>query len=250
MGFAVEKQHIQSTRTLETVWAALLNRAVMQAATGSSLNLGSIPLELETAMPVRHASSWAVNDSMRVLGMLFPPCGDGAAPIDDHAGSWEGTAEARDLQNSISLTGAPLRAAAATCMPAMQWFSAALEVPDYVEFFSQPPPQRHMLHGIALLLMAPVMALMRFTIPTIAADFYDPGIFVVSAAIAPFTAGPLFGLEFPRWLPVALMVAMTFVAVVFLAFGVRFTATLVPLPFCISLTSETSHGEFALVSFE
>lgn len=211
--------------------AERLSRPAVQATTVSSLNLGSIPLELETAMPVRHTSSWAVNDSMRMLGMLFPRCGDGIAPADEPSGSWEG-ADARDLHISSTTPGGPLQAAAATCMPAMHWFSTALEVPDYVEFFSQPPPQRHALHGIALLLMAPVMALMRFTIPTIAADFYDAGVFVVSAALAPFTAGPLFGLELPQWLPVALMVAMTCVAVVLLAFGVRSHDTLVPVPMC------------------
>lgn len=190
----------------------------VQATMGSSLNLGSIPLELETAMPVRHASSWAVNDSMRVLGMLFPPCGDGATP-EEPGDSWEGTAETADAANSAS--GGPLQAAAATCMPTMQWFSAALEVPDYVEFCAKEARQRHVLHGVALLLMAPAMALMRFTIPTIAADFYDAGIFVVAAALAPFTAGPLFGVALPAWLPPTLMVAMTCVALAFLAFGVR-----------------------------
>lgn len=191
----------------------------VQAAVDADMSPGSIPLELETAMPVRHASSWAVNDSMRVLGMLFPPCGDGAGPGDEHDGSCEDAEE----QSGGQVNGGALHTAAAACMPAARWFSAALEVPDYVEFFAQPLPQRHLLHGIALLLMAPVMALMRFTIPTISADFYDAGIFLASCALAAFTAVPLYGLDLPLWLLVALTVSLTCVAIIFLTFGVRFS---------------------------
>eukprot|EP00892_Ulva_mutabilis_P007411 jgi/Ulvmu1/5041/UM021_0058.1 len=189
---------------------------------GTDPNLGSIPLELETAMPVRHATSWAVNDSMRVLGMLFPPCGDGAAADEEPGESWEGTAETGQLQNGGSPGGGRNGihiAAAAVCMPVVGWFSAALEVPDYVEFVAQPMGQRHALHGTALLLMAPVMALMRFTIPTIAADFYEAGVFLVSAMLAPLVAGPLYGLEMPTWLTVALMLVAAGTAAVFLTFG-------------------------------
>ena len=106
-------------------------------------------------------------------------------------------------------------------MPAMRWFSHALDVPDYVTYCSRPAHLRHPAHGLGLLLMLVPMALMRVTIPTVSGDFYDAFIFIVASTLAPFAAAPLFGMPAPLWMQVALAAASCAGALSFVASGVR-----------------------------
>ncbi|NJR41853.1 MAG: hypothetical protein HC767_03525 [Akkermansiaceae bacterium] len=109
---------------------------------------------------------------------------------------------------------------AGPCMPVMEWFSHALDVPDYVTYCSLPAHLRHAAHGVGLLLMLLPMALMRVTIPTISGDFYDAFIFVVASTLAPFAAAPLFGMAAPLSLQVVFAVVSCVGALSFVASGV------------------------------
>lgn len=229
--------------------------------------------EVEVALPHAPTASWALNDSLRVLGMLFPPCGEVPStstprPLNDtgahildhfhdrpshpHPGS-PPFPHASDTAASGGSPSYPTSAAtgaqphgmgphmhalhaypdhslensedhscafAGPCMPVMQWFSHALDVPDYVAYFSQPTQLRHPAHGLGLLIMLLPMALMRVTIPTVSGDFYDAFIFVVAATLSPAAAALLFGMHVPWWLQVVLAAVLCMVAMSIVASGV------------------------------
>lgn len=232
--------------------------------------------EVEVSLPHAPAASWALNDSLRVLGMLFPPCSDSPsttnlppAPDDlldpfqllpdihhipDH-GRYPGglplvtamSGGSQSYPNSYSPAetgnvhgrigthmhgyedheydereeGTFACVSGGPCMPAMQWFSHALDLPDYVTYCSCPAQLRHPAHGVGLLLMLVPMALMRVTIPTVSGDFYDAFIFIVASTLAPFAAAPLFGMPAPLWLQVVFAMVSCAGALSFVASGVR-----------------------------
>lgn len=234
--------------------------------------------EMEVSLPHTPAASWALNDSLRVLGMFFPPCSDSRSssnlppppdtlldpfqqppgihhmPEDgrhparfasaDHGegaalspGSHSypnscspaGTGDGHGHMHGLHGYGAHAQneededncACWGPCMPVMQWFSHALDVPDYVTYCSCPAHLRQPAHGVGLLLMLVPMALMRVTIPTVSGDFYDAFIFIVASTLAPFAAAPLFGMGVPLWLQVVFAVVSCASALSFVASGVR-----------------------------
>ena len=236
--------------------------------------------EVEAALPHAPAASWALNDSLRVLGMFFPPSSDDPSaenlpsPHDALLDPFHSVPDIHHIRAHRSPSGFSLPAhalqplapamsggshshpasfspaetgdmhgrmgthlhalhgydeggedafacAGSTCMPAMQWFSHALDIPDYVTYCSRPARLRHPAHGLGLMLMLVPMALMRVTIPTVSGDFYDAFIFIVASTLAPFAAVPLFGMPAPFWVQVLLAVVSCAGALSFVASGVR-----------------------------
>lgn len=170
-------------------------------------------VELGLRMPnaSTQALGWARNDTLRIVGVLLPPCSSSLAPHDhppnycsahDHADALAaaatpaGSAAQRAAQRMLRPVAGAWHAAQAT----LNGLVEILEMPDYLTYLNAPPRERRGAHVVSLAMALPLMLLLRITVPTLAEDFYDPWLLIVASLTAPFAAASLFQITAPWWL--------------------------------------------------
>jgi hypothetical protein len=198
-----------------------LSRAIDSNVSAQHANVQASPtpsaaavLELDVGVPefeVAPRSAWARNDTLRILGILLPPCAASMPGADEsHNIEANHASSAAALQGSSCLT--PLLGVWRAFQPTFEWLADTLDMPDYVTHLSEAPEQRNGAHSVVLALALVPMLLMRFSIPTLAGDFYDPALLCVATLAAPFAASRLFGVAVPLWLLMITAAALTAVA--------------------------------------
>jgi hypothetical protein len=172
---------------------------------GHEINRLPLPasLELELGMSdTIHRSGWARNDTLRLIGILLPPCSASARDItegrDTESNSCAGPADLGNASpESSQRREISLRRIIARFRNACDWLADTLEMPDVVTYLNTSREQRNPAHGVSLGLALAPLLLMRASIPTLAADFYDPRIFVVAMLTAPAASMWLLGIHVP-----------------------------------------------------
>ena len=163
---------------------------------------GTLPFDVDPGWSASapHAR-WLHNDTLRLLSVLLPPCApDPAAETGSESPreSDQHSAPAATQTNSRGLPGVTAALTAAISKPA-RCVARCLDMPDYASHLATPRHARSGAHTCVLALSLPAMLAMRLSIPTLAADFYDPVLLVATSCVAPFAAPLLFGLQVP-WL--------------------------------------------------
>jgi hypothetical protein len=197
----------------------------MQRPPGASQLPSLATLELELGMSNHmHSSGWARNDTLRVIGILLPPCSARAQEAggeqlrDPESNSY---AQLPGLDSSMeSLQRPPLHATIVRVHTLCEWLTDTLDMPDVVTFVTTPQEQRNPAHAVSLALSLIPMLLMRISIPTLAADFYDPRLFVLAMLTAPATSLWLLGAQVPAALLLGLTAASCATGLGIALFGV------------------------------
>ena len=142
--------------------------------------VAALELELDLPQRAQHVG-WANNDTLRLVSILLP-----AASCAPHGDSPR-EEESDGLDGGDPAASAARRGAARV--------GASLELPSYVHYLGTPSEERNAVHALGLTLcLLPTLAL-RLSIPTLAADFYDPVLFAVSMAVAPAASVAVAGLR-------------------------------------------------------
>jgi hypothetical protein len=153
--------------------------------------------------------------------MVFPPCKEACDDADVEASSPNAAADGTASVNPS--------------LVAAKWMVEAMEIPDYVAFLGTSRHERHTAHGLGLAMMLAPMVIMRLSVPTIAADFYDPFIFVTSMTFAPLIALPVYGWNMALGPQIAAAFLFAAVAALFVMHGVRSLCTSVSILFHLCL---------------